>query len=41
MTDLNFEGAYKLADELGENVIALKLDVAIEENWVQVVAKTE
>jgi 3alpha(or 20beta)-hydroxysteroid dehydrogenase len=41
ITDLNFEGAQKLADELGKNVIALKLDVASEENWVEVVAKTE
>ena len=35
------EGAQKLADELGENAIALKLDVSSEENWVEVVAKTE
>jgi len=41
ITDLNFEGAQKLADELGENAIALKLDVSSEENWLEVVAKTE
>ena len=41
ITDLNFEGAQKLAGEVGENTIALKLDVSSEENWVEVVAKTE
>jgi len=41
ITDLKFEDAQKLADELGENAIALKLDVSSEENWVEVVAKTE
>lgn len=41
ITDLNFDGAKKLADEIGENTIALKLDVASEDNWVEVVAKTE
>ena len=37
ITDLNFEGVKNLANELGENTIALKLDVASEENWVEVV----
>ena len=41
ITDLNFERAKQLAGELGENAIALKLDVSSEENWVEVVAKTE
>src|SRR3954471_1364180 len=41
ITDLNIEGAKSLADELGENALALKLDVSNEENWIEVVAKTE
>ncbi|WP_066249969.1 SDR family NAD(P)-dependent oxidoreductase [Neobacillus drentensis] len=41
ITDLNIEGAKSLADELGENAIAIKLDVSNEENWIEVVAKTE
>ena len=41
ITDVNLEGAQKLADELGENAIALKLDVSSEENWIEVVEKTE
>lgn|SRR5690625_2439302 len=41
ITDVNFEGAQKLAEELGENTIALKLDVSDEQNWIEVVEKTE
>ena len=41
ITDLNLEGGQKLADELGENAIALQLGVADEENWVNVVEKTK
>src|SRR5690625_1863092 len=41
ITDVNLEGAQKLADELGDNAIALKLDVSSEENWIEVVEKTE
>src|SRR5690606_29265567 len=41
ITDLNIEAAQKLADELGENAIALKLDVANEQNWIDVVANVE
>lgn len=41
ITDINLEAAQKLADEIGENAIALKLDVSNKENWQEVVAKTE
>lgn len=41
ITDINLEGAQKLADELGDSTIALQLDVSNEENWVEVVEKTE
>lgn len=41
ITDINLEGAKQLADEIGENTIALKLDVSNEDNWVEIVAKTE
>lgn len=41
ITDLNYDGAKALADELGENAIALKLDVASEDSWIEVVEKTE
>lgn len=41
IADLNIEGAQQLADELGENALALRLDVTSEENWVEVVEKTE
>ena len=41
ITDVNIEAAQKLADEIGENAIALKLDVTKKENWQEVVEKTE
>ena len=41
ITDINLEAAQKLADELGENAIALKLDVSNADNWKEVVEKTE
>lgn len=41
ITDINFEAAQSLADEIGENAIALKLDVSNAENWKEVVEKTE
>ena len=39
ITDINLEAAQQLADELGENAIALKLDVSKEDNWKEVVKK--
>ena len=39
ITDINLEAAQQLADELGENAIALKLDVSNEDNWKEVVSK--
>lgn len=41
ITDINLEAAQALADEIGENAIALKLNVANGDNWVEVVEKTE
>ena len=41
ITDVNIEAAQKLADEIGENAIALKLDVTKKDNWQEVVEKTE
>ena len=41
ITDINLEAAQKLADEVGENAIALKLDVSKADNWKEVVEKTE
>jgi 3alpha(or 20beta)-hydroxysteroid dehydrogenase len=41
ITDINLEAAQKLADELGENAISLKLDVSKADNWKEVVEKTE
>ncbi len=41
ITDVNIEAAQKLADEIGENAIALKLDVTKADNWQEVVEKTE
>ena len=41
ITDINLEAAQTLADELGENTIALKLDVSKADNWKEVVEKTE
>ena len=41
ITDINLEAAQTLADELGENAIALKLDVSNADNWKEVVEKTE
>ena len=36
ITDINLEAAQNLADELGENAIALKLDVSNADNWKEV-----
>ena len=33
ITDINLEAAQTLADELGENAIALKHDVSKADNW--------
>lgn len=41
IADLNYDGAKKLADELGDNALAVKLDVSNEQNWVEVVEKAE
>lgn len=41
VSDVNAEAAEKLADELGENAIALKLDVSKAEDWDHVVKTTE
>lgn len=41
VSDVNVEAAEKLADELGENAIALKLDVSKAEDWDNVVKTTE
>jgi 3alpha(or 20beta)-hydroxysteroid dehydrogenase len=41
ITDINLEAAQKLADELGSNAIALKLNVSKADNWKEVVEKTE
>lgn len=41
ITDINLEAAQKLADEVGENAIALKLDVSKAADWKEVVEKTE
>lgn len=41
ITDVNLEAATELADELGENAIALKLDVSKADNWKEVLEKTE
>jgi 3alpha(or 20beta)-hydroxysteroid dehydrogenase len=41
ITDINIEAAQKLADELGSNAIALKLNVSKADNWKEVVEKTE
>ena len=41
IADLNYDGAKKLADELGENALAVKLDVSNEQNWIEVVEKAE
>lgn len=41
ITDINLEAAEKLADEIGANAIALKLDVSKKDNWQEVVQKTE
>ena len=39
ITDLNLEGAQKLADELGENAIALKLDVSVKKTGSKLLQK--
>lgn len=41
ITDINLEAAQQLADEVGENTIALKLDVSKADNWKEVCEKTE
>lgn len=41
ITDINLEAATELADELGENALALKLDVSKADNWKDVLEKTE
>jgi 3alpha(or 20beta)-hydroxysteroid dehydrogenase len=41
ITDINLEAAQKLADEVGENAIALKLNVSSADDWKEVVEKTE
>lgn len=41
ITDINLEAAQALADELGENAAAMKLDVSKADNWAEVLEKTE
>lgn len=41
ITDINLEAAQKLADELGDNALALKLDVSKADNWKEVLETTE
>lgn len=41
ITDINLEAATELANELGENALALKLDVSKADNWKEVLEKTE
>ncbi|WP_066062136.1 SDR family NAD(P)-dependent oxidoreductase [Neobacillus soli] len=41
VTDINMDAAQQLVDEIGENAIALKLDVSNADNWKEVVEKTE
>ncbi len=41
VTDIQDEAGQKLADSLGENAMYMHLDVTSEENWAEVVAKTE
>lgn len=41
ITDINLEAAQKLADELGDNALALKLDVSKADNWKDVLETTE
>lgn len=41
ITDTNLEAAQQLANAIGENVIALKLDIANTDNWKTVIQKTE
>ena len=41
ITDINEEGAKKLAEELGENAVAFKHDVSSPEDWKIEVKKTE
>ena len=39
ITDINLEASQQLADELGENAIAMKLDVSKADDWKEVEAK--
>lgn len=41
ITDINTDAAETLAQELGENALALKLDVSKADQWKEVVEKTE
>jgi len=41
ITDINLEAAQKLADELGDNALAMKLDGSKADNWKEVLETTE
>lgn len=41
ITDINLEAAQQLAAELGDNALALKLDVSKADNWAEVLKTTE
>jgi 3(or 17)beta-hydroxysteroid dehydrogenase len=41
VTDINLEAAQKVANEIGESAIALRHDVASEEDWKAVLAEVE
>ncbi|GAA4759405.1 SDR family oxidoreductase [Sphingomonas daechungensis] len=41
VTDVNLEAAQKVADEIGDQAIALRHDVASEEDWKSVLAEVE
>lgn len=41
ITDINLDAAQELADEVGENAIAIKLDVSNSADWKNAVEKTE
>jgi 3(or 17)beta-hydroxysteroid dehydrogenase len=41
VTDINLEGAQTVANEIGDNAIALRHDVSSEEDWKAVLAEVE
>lgn len=41
ITDIDIDGANKLAEELGENTLALQLDVSKADQWAQVVKQAQ